>query len=412
LKLTAFPKPGISLVRFEPTAKGLLLTAVALGLAWLTLRLLPVGLVVVAALLLVGTLTPAVEWLERKGLGRGWGIGLAFSGLLLATVLLMALTVPSLVDQIGVLVKQEPALRGRIADVLARSGATAPLADSLRGARYDALAKSWSEAAYEYSTRFAEGVAYLVSAAFLALYVMIDRDRLRGGLFAVVPRTHHVRLSRILLNLEVIVGGYIRGQAVTSALMGGFTLVLLTVCGVHNALAIAAFAGLADVLPYVGVFLSVGPAFAASLARGPAIAAIVLIAMLAYEELESRVIVPRVYGRALRLPSSVVLVSLLAGGTLVGLAGALLALPAAAAVRMLIEELRVELPGEQIDDAVVRARDEEAEEAYERRAKGVPAVAAAAIAVEISAERREEELAIQKATESATNEAARIPDKT
>lgn len=387
---------GSTLLRFEPTPKGLLLSALAIGLAWLAVRLLPVVLVLVVALFLVGTLTPAVEWLEKKGLRRTWGIGLAFSAILVATLVTMAFTLPSLVEQVEVLVKQEPALRGRIADALARSRATAPLAESLRALRYDVLAKSSFGAAFEYSTRFVEIVAYLVSATFLALYVMIDRDRLRGGLFAVVPRTHHVRLSRILLNLEVIVGGYIRGQAITSALMGLFTFALLTACGVHNALAIGVFAGLADILPYVGVFLSIGPALAASLARGPAIAAVVLVAMVAYEELESRFLVPRVYGRALRLPSSIVLASLLAGGTLMGIIGALLALPAAAAVRMLVEELRVALPGEEADDADLRARDDQAEKEYERRAEGVPAVQAAAIAVEISEERRDEEIAVEE----------------
>jgi putative heme transporter len=391
------PAPA-PVVRFEPTPKGLLWTALAIGLAWLVLRLLPVFLVVVAALLLVGTLSPAVAWLEKKGLKRGLGIGLAFSAMFIATCLVLALTIPSLVDQVDALVKQEPALRARIADSLARSQVTAPLAESLRTVRYEALAKASSGVAYEYSTRIVEVVAYLLSATFLALYAMIDRDRLRGGLFAMVPRTHHVRLSRILLNLEVIVGGYIRGQAVTSALMSVYTFVLLTVCGVHNALAIAVFAGLADILPYVGVFLSVGPTLAASLARGPAIAAIVLVAMLAYEEFESRFLVPRVYGRALRLPSSIVLVALLAGGTLMGIIGALLALPAAAAVRMLIEELRVELPGEPVDDTELRSRDDQAEDEYERRAQGVPAVRAAAIAVAISEERREEEMAVEKAT--------------
>lgn len=128
-----------------------------------------------------------------------------------------------------------------------------------------------------------------------------------------------------------------------------------------------------------------------ALSRGPAITVIVLLAMLAYEEVESRFLVPRIYGRALRLPSSIVLLALLAGGTLLGITGALLALPAAAAVRMLIEELRVDLPGEEVDDSELRARDERAEDEYERRAEGIPAVEAAAIAVEISEERREEE---------------------
>jgi putative heme transporter len=144
-------------------------------------------------------------------------------------------------------------------------------------------------------------------------------------------------------------------------------------------------------LPYVGVFLSVGPAVIAAISRGPVVVAIVLVLMLAYEELESRVLVPRIYGRALRLPSSVVMFSLLVGGTLMGVLGALLALPVAAAIGMLINELRVELPGEQPKDDALREHDARDEEKYQRRAAGVPAEQASAIAVQMSDERRTEE---------------------
>ena len=139
--------------------------------------------------------------------------------------------------------------------------------------------------------------------------------------------------------------------------------------------------------------LSIVPMVLVALVRGPVVVAVVLSVMLAYEEFESRVIVPRIYGRSLRLPSSVVLFALLAGGTLMGILGALLALPVAAAIMMLIEELRVELPGqqEQIADVVQRVGDERAEDEYERRTEGVPAEQAAAIAVEISDDRRKEE---------------------
>jgi len=115
--------------------------------------------------------------------------------------------------------------------------------------------------------------------------------------------------------------------------------------------------------------------------------------MLAYEEFESRILVPRIYGRALRLPSSVVLFALMAGGILMGLLGALLALPLAATIMMLIEELRVELPGEQeqSSDTALRAGDDLAEEEYERRTEGVGALEASAIAVEISVDRKFEE---------------------
>jgi hypothetical protein len=115
--------------------------------------------------------------------------------------------------------------------------------------------------------------------------------------------------------------------------------------------------------------------------------------MLAYEEFESRVLIPRIYGHELRLASSVVFFALLAGGTLMGLLGALLALPVAATIMMILEELRVEFPGqqEQPADTELRARDDLGEAEYERRTEGVGAEEAAAIAVEISVDRRHEE---------------------
>jgi predicted PurR-regulated permease PerM len=225
----------------------------------------------------------------------------------------------------------------------------------------------------------------------LALYFLIDRDRLRGTLFSLLPRDYHLRLSRVLLSLQIIVGGYIRGQMITSALMAVFTFALLSVFGIRNALALAIFAGLANVLPYVGVVLATLPVVIAAAPHGLVVVGVVLGAMLAYQELESRFIVPHVYGKALRLPSSIVLVALLVGGTLMGVVGALLALPVAAALRMLVEELRVVLPGEDIDDSAIRERDERAEDEYAEKSEGVDAREASKIAVEIAEQRIEEE---------------------
>jgi len=98
------------------------------------------------------------------------------------------------------------------------------------------------------------------------------------------------------------------------------------------------------------------------------------------------VIIPRVYGRVLRLPSATVMIALLVGGKLLGIIGALLALPIAAAIRMLVEELRVELPGDEgaANDAVLLARDAIAEREFRARAAGLPAKDAAAIATDIA----------------------------
>jgi predicted PurR-regulated permease PerM len=368
----------------------MLRAAAVLGAAWLLIHLLPVVLVVVVSLFLVGTLGPAVDWLEARGLRRGWGIAGVSLAMALMSGGLIALTIPQLIDQVTSLVRQEPTIRDHLAAALGRWRVSAPLAESLRDVKYEALARTGAAVALRYSSAAVEIVAYVASAVFLAIYMMIDRDRLRGGLFAVVPRTHHMRLSRVMLNLETIVGGYIRGQVLTSLLMGVFVFGLLTTCRIPNAMALAIFAGLADVLPYVGVFLSVGAAVLAALPLGLGTTLVVLVAMLAYEEFESRFLVPRIYGRALRLPPSIVMVALLAGGTLMGVVGALLALPVAAAMRMLVDEL--ELPGEIQNAAKIHARDDRLEREYELRAEGIPAERAAAIAVEIAEIRRDTDL--------------------
>jgi predicted PurR-regulated permease PerM len=380
-------------IHIEPSSGFVIILVLLISGLWVLNRLLPVVLVLVAALTIVGSINPAVRWLEERHIRRGMGIGIIFTALMVVTVLIITLTIPSLMVQVTDLLDQEPALRARLAKWLAGSHLTSPLAEVLRKVQSGDLVRLAASNAYEYSSRAIAISAGILSSIFLALYIMIDRDRLRGGLFLVVPRSHHIRLSRVMLNLETIVGGYIRGQVITSAFMAIFVFILLKLCDVPSALAIAVFAGVADVLPYIGALLSVGAAVAAALSRGPDIIIIVLVLMLAYETFESRVLIPGIYGRALRLPSSVILFSLLTGGVLMGLIGALLALPVAAAVLMLIEELRVELPGqqEQAVDVEIRERDDRGEEEYERRAEGMPAEQAAAIAVEISADRLKED---------------------
>ena len=377
------PLGGPARVRLE-LSPAMVATLILVPFAlWLLIQLGPVILVLVFALLLAGTMSPSIRWMEVRGVRRNLGVASLFVLIFIAAFLIATLTIPSLVVQAADIFQREPAFRAGLADRLAQFSLSAPFAEWLRNFRYDSQAGAMGASALVYSMRILQATAYAMSVLTLALYMMIDRDRLRGGLFAVVPRSHHIRLSRVLLNLETIIGVYIRGQLVTSLLMGAFTFILLTACGVPNAMALAVFAGVADILPYIGTFLSIGPAVVAALTRGPAAAMVVLVMMLAYGEFESRILVPRIYGKALRLPSSAVLVALLAGATLMGLVGTLLALPVAAAIMMLIEELRVDLPGEhsQPADAALRAGDDLAEEEYERRADGVPAKQAAAIAV-------------------------------
>src|SRR5215471_8270684 len=383
-------------IRVDLTPRSAIIIVVTVGCVWLLMHLLPIVLVVVTGLMLAGTVSPAVAYLQRRRMRRGLAIAIVFTGLVAIGGGLGALTIPRLVSQLSELVSRAPQMQSTLVDYLHRSKWMAPLADSIAKARPAELLGDAVRMGVSYSPQIAEIVGYAVTAVFLAVYVLIDRDRMRGGLFALVPRRHHVRLSRIMLGLEVIVGGYVRGQALTSVLMGIFTFVVLLIAGVPNAIALAVFAGLADVLPYIGGLLACGPAVLAALPHGLTGTIAVLIALVVYQEFESRFIVPRVYGNVLRLPSAVVIVALLIGGKLLGILGALLALPIAAAIRLIIEELRFELPGEAREDQESILRDEQEEQEYQRRAAGVPVDQAAAIATEIAQSRLQRDADIEE----------------
>nr|WP_217345655.1 AI-2E family transporter [Noviherbaspirillum sp. L7-7A]MBV0879965.1 AI-2E family transporter [Noviherbaspirillum sp. L7-7A] len=386
--LVAVRKPTLQV---EITPLSMVVALLLAGMVWMLARLAPVILVLVTALMIVATLYPMISWLERHGLRRGMAIAIVFASLLLLLAALLTVTLPALAKQVASLLSQEPELREKLAAFLARYRYAEPLAEGLRTLQYGPLLKASRAEMLAFSKNVLEVVAYGVAAVFLALYIAIDGERLRGALFAVVPRTQHIPLSRILLNLQTIVGGYLRGQAITSLCMGVFIFVLLTLCGVPNALAIAAFGAVADVLPFINFFLTIIPTTLAALAQSQTTAVIVFVLMFAYEEFESRLLIPLVYGRALRMPSSVVFFALLAGGTLYGVVGALLALPVAATLFMLIEELRIELPGDGLDTEreEQKEEDERTAQEYARRAEGLPADKAAALAVKI-AEKNEE----------------------
>jgi predicted PurR-regulated permease PerM len=381
------PRAPVTRIEIAPRTIGSALLAIA-GV-WLFAKLWEIVVVVVVALVLVGTLNPIVAALEHRGLKRGWAIALVFIGLLASVAIVIVITVPPLVAQLIDLSHHIPEIRQRVMGRMEQSALMGPLVRMIAPANSGSLLASVARRILAWSPRIAEGLTLFVTTVFLALYFIADRERTQGLVFALTPRRYHLRLARVLLHLETIVGGYVRGQVVTSALMAVFVFLLLSLMHVRNAMAYAVFAGITDVLPFVGGLIGTTPVVLAALGCGVGPATIALVAMVVYQEFESRVLVPRVYGRVLRLSPAMVILALLAGGKLLGIVGALLAIPIAAGIQMLIHELRVELPGENIDDEPLRRRDDRAERMYAAQTNGAPAETAAVVAVQIAEAIRE-----------------------
>jgi predicted PurR-regulated permease PerM len=376
--------PHASRLRIEIAPKTLALVLGVVAAIWLLDQLATVLAVVTVALVLVGTFDPIVAWIEHRGLRRGRALVLVFVAAALALAAVVLLMVPPLIEQFVGLMENAPRERERIVSALDGYGWAKPLIRALQDLPLEDLGARAGAEMIGYSTKLVVAIGYGLSTLFLAIYLLADPARSKGLVYAVVPRRHHMTLARILLELKGIVGGYMRGQLITSMSIGLFVFVLLTALGAENALAIALFAALTDIIPFVGGYIASTPVVMAVTPRGTSITLIVVGLMVLYQEFESRILVPRVYGRVLRLPPAIVLVALLVGGTLAGILGALLALPIAAGLQMVLRELHLVLPGEAPRAGHAHQLDERASKVYEHLSEGVPAADAGAIADDLA----------------------------
>ena len=369
-----------SVVRFEIAPQSIALVLATLAGVWLAYQLRVVGLILIMALIVAGTFNPLIEWMEKRGMRRIYALLLLFATLSAVAAFLIFLTIPPLIDQLTQMVQDAPATRLRLLALLSERRLTMPLAHVVEGAGMAQTLARMERYLLGYSSRAVLVVGYGATTMMLSFYLLADGKRAQGVLYAIVPRGYHMRLARILQNLETIVGGYVRGQLITSAAIGVFTFLLLVSFDVPNALSLALFAAVVDVIPFIGGLLVVGPAVLAALPIGLGTAGIILVALTVYMQFENRILVPSVYGKVLRLSSTVVILALVAGGTLMGVMGALLALPIAAGLLMILEELRVDMPGDDSLDRSERARHAKVEATYEQMSAGTTAPDAGEIA--------------------------------
>lgn len=399
------PPRAPRVLRIEITPRSIVYVLVAAASVWLFLQLWIIGLLLAVTLVFVGTLNPIVDWMEKRRIPRMRALALVFASLTVLALLLIGLTVPPLIEQISGIASDAPGHFARVLAVLDARSETAPLGRIIGEVGLDSLLDQLQKFLLGYSVSAMEAVGYAVMTVFLTFYLLADGKRTQGALYALVPRDYHMRLARILHNLEVIVGGYMRGQLITSAAITVFTFLLLTACGVPNALSLALFAGVVDVIPFVGGFLATAPAVVAAFPQGLPVTVVVFVGLFAYQEFENRILVPRIYGHVLRLSPAVVVLALLAGGMLLGVVGALLALPIAAGLRMILLELRVEMPGDDSVDSRAAARNLQTEAFYEQRSAGSTAPEAGQIANELALDIRNADVAIAARYASGTREA-------
>jgi hypothetical protein len=233
-------------------------------------------------------------------------------------------------------------------------------------------------------------LGWAVTTLALSFYLLADGCACRRALRRRTARLPHAAGPHPQ-NLELIVGVIMLRPPITAPIVEARRLMdsVSWAAVLPQTLAAlgAMFAAVVDVIPFIGGLLATAPAVLSALSRGWPAGLVVLGALFIYQEFENRIVVPRVYGRALRLAPTTVILALVAGGVLLGVIGALLALPIAAGLQMMLAELRVEMPGDDSADRSELARNVRTEATYERMSAGATAPEAGRIARTLAHER-------------------------
>ena len=302
----------------------------AIFLAYAAVRLWPLLELLLLALLIAIALSPIVHWTQRKRWPRWGGILLCALILLAFVVLLVAIIVPTFSGQGGALITNLPALRDQWFAKLPTSGPIRAAADRLLSSPAFSDPEPALKQFFAFFTVAVAGVTKFFIVLIFAIYFVADGPRVYQWLRAFFAPQHRAQIDTAAGEITSVVGRYVLGQVITSALCGGYAFVVLLSLGVPNAALLAILAAIFDVLPLIGFFLFAIPAVALAFTVSPGTAALVALFYAAYHIFENYFIVPKVYGDALRLSTLTVLVSCLAAGMLAGVIGVIIILPVVA----------------------------------------------------------------------------------
>lgn len=315
---------------------------------WLLFHFQTVVLLLLTAMILSTAVLPAVRWLEKHNIAKPAGILIIFglSGLLGGV--LLWLTLPLLAAQ-GAMIGQSldegyqflrQSLQGmpniflrRLLFILPLDLSTSALAgdmevNGVNGALTETLIQG---------RRLLMSVFHLIAIGLLTFYWTLEGERLKQAAFLIVPLPKRHVIREFVQDIETKVSSYLLGQGMLCLIIGGLAFIAYMLIGLPNALLLAIFAGLLEAVPIFGPFLGAVPAIIVGLSVSPLTALWVILASIVIQQLENILLVPRVMNRIIGVRPFVTLLALLVFGSLFGVLGALIALPLAAVIQLLLD---------------------------------------------------------------------------
>jgi predicted PurR-regulated permease PerM len=337
-------EPGRAMNRRSPFFIGMTAAAgvaVTYGVVELLIRARSTLILIGLGLFIAAGLDPVVNWLTRHRMARWAAVVIVLVGMIAVIGLFLATAIPPLAAQTTALVHEIPVylhqlqnhnsqlgklnvkyhIQQRITNLLTSKGST--LVGGVIGAGALVLSTASS----------------ILAVLVLSIYFLSGLPSIKLFAYRLVPHSRRPRV--ILLTDEILakVGGYVLGNVITSVIAGFGTFLWMLIFGLPYPLLLGLLVAILDLIPVIGS--TVGGAIVALVALTVSlpVAVATLAFYIAYRLAEDYLIVPRIMGRTVEVPAIVSLVAVLIGGVLLGIVGALIAIPVAAAIRLILREV-------------------------------------------------------------------------
>jgi predicted PurR-regulated permease PerM len=321
------------------------------GLARLLFLVGEILVIVLLAAILATGLSPLVdtltrrEWTRRRRrLSRPGAIALVYLGLLVALGLLGSLLISPLVSETREMVQKAPDLYRQLQEMLTglqRRYAWLPDLNALLQRLPEEAGQlgQYLGAATGVAFRVFGGVVSAVTVLILSIYMLLEGPVIKAGFLQLFPRQHRRRVETVLQHVGQKFGGWLRGQLFLGLVIGVAAGVGTWILGLPYPFLLGLGAGVTELIPMVGPVLGAIPAVIVAL-FGPTwrlLAVIVLFTLI--QQVENNVLVPRVMKQAVGLSPLLTIVAIMIGAKLMGILGALLAVPIAAALQVIVGEI-------------------------------------------------------------------------
>ncbi len=318
---------NLMLQKIDISHRTIIFIAVFIVALWAIFLIRDLLLILFVALILMSALSPLVKFFTKLKLPKALGIAITYIIIIACVSGLFAIILPPLIEETSRLVVTLPPIFAQIFNI-------AGIDKSILQSQLTSL----SQNVFSVTLAIFDNLLTIVFLLVVTYYLLLERENVESR-FASLFIGRQERVKKLIVQIEEKLGGWFRGQLALSLIIGTLSYIGLISLGIPYALPLAVVAGILEVIPVIGPIVSAIPSVLIALTISPILGFAVAVMYFVIQQLENHLIVPQVMKRAVGLNPLVVILAIAVGSRLLGIGGAILAVPIAVVMQIVVGEI-------------------------------------------------------------------------